>query len=121
MWVSVFAILSWETLIGLPRSSGDSASAASSTLREAQVEYRMCVRASWAVMYVYFYIACRSCAGNPLQGGNNHRLHLPADIPAKLFWNPFGGKHLDRPAVCELWRIAPGSDSLARGECARES
>ena len=47
-------MLSWETLIGLARSSGGSASAASSTLREAQPEYRMCVRASWAVMRVYF-------------------------------------------------------------------
>jgi hypothetical protein len=28
-------------------------------LREAQPEYRMYVRASWAVMCVYFYIACR--------------------------------------------------------------
>jgi len=54
-----FRDASWETLIGLTRSSGDSASAASSTLREAQPEYRMCMRASWAVMCVYFYIACR--------------------------------------------------------------
>ena len=52
-------MLSWDTLIGLARSSGDSTSAASSTLREAQPEYRMYVRASWAVMCVYFYIACR--------------------------------------------------------------
>ena len=54
-----FRDASWETLIGLTRSSGDCASAASSTLREAQPEYRMCMRASWAVMCVYFYPACR--------------------------------------------------------------
>src|SRR5215469_7983659 len=54
-------MLSWETLIGLARSSGDSASAASSTLREAQPEYRMCVRASWAVICIYFISHARRC------------------------------------------------------------
>ena len=67
-----FRDASWETLIGLTRSSGDSASAASSTLREAQPEYRMCMRASWAVS-VFTFI--------PHAGVCNTTLHVDESGP----------------------------------------
>src|SRR5215469_14620494 len=77
-------MLSWETLIGLARSSGDSVSAASSTLREAQPEYRMCVRASSAVSVFTLY---RMPDANPSHTGKNAvptRVPTPASRHAKI-------------------------------------
>ena len=34
-----------------------------------------------------YAIAATDNGGAPLSGDNNYRLHLPANIPAKLFWN----------------------------------
>ena len=52
---------------------------------------------TWAIspgMFTYtpgegavYAIAAVDSQGEPLLGGNNHRLRLPANVPAKLFWN----------------------------------
>jgi hypothetical protein len=52
---------------------------------------------SWGVspgMFTYtpgegavYAIAAVDSQGKPLLGGNNYRLHLPANVPAKLFWD----------------------------------
>jgi hypothetical protein len=35
----------------------------------------------------FYFASFHDHAGNPLEGGNNYRLHVPADVPVSQFWS----------------------------------